>query len=214
MNPFFSSLLEMLVTKLLVFLGPGLNAAGIVIPDIGHTANLVVQALITLGGVVWGVIAHNRAIDLGASNPVAVATKPKVSLPTATIAVLLIPCLGLYGCTAAQFNSGLTEAESAAWTAANALETVNTATGGTLTTALVDYALTSTHNSGDEAVVNAAAAEANKVIAAQAAAKVAGLSASGQQAVTTAALTDPNVIAVGAAAATAPTHVAAVPAAN
>lgn len=93
----------------------------------------------------------------------------------------------------------LSAAESDAWTAINTLETVNTATGGVLTTAAVNYALTSTHNSGDEAIANAAAAAANKVIAAQAAAHVS--SGAANQAIATAVLNDPTTVQAATAAA-------------
>src|ERR1700675_901923 len=109
--------------------------------------------------------------------------------------LILFLTFGLYGCTMTQLQQAMTKAESAAWTAANALETVNTATGGALTTALVSYALKQTHNTGDAAIAQAAAAEANQVIAAQAAAHAAGMSSAGNQAVATNILSDPGVIA-------------------
>lgn len=108
------------------------------------------------------------------------------------MSLLLIPFLT--ACTTLQLHDAMTKAESAAWTAASALETVNTETGGILTTALVHYALKQTHNLGDETVVQAAAAEANKVIAVQVAAKAAGTSDRGLQSAATTVLSDPGVI--------------------
>lgn len=105
------------------------------------------------------------------------------------------------GCTSAQFQSGLTSAESAAWTAASAYETVNAATGGVLTKTILNSALVATHNSGDIAVVDAGASIADSVISAQAAAHTAGVtSPAGLQAVATTVLSDPGTIAKAAAA--------------
>lgn len=115
---------------------------------------------------------------------------------------ITILSLALVMCACTQTQ--LTEGEVAAQTAANALETVNTATGGGVTLftqAVVDKALTSTHNSGDIAVVNAAIAEGEVALKAQLAAKTA--SPMTGQAITTAILTDPNTIETGAEAAAA-----------
>lgn len=114
---------------------------------------------------------------------------------------LLFVAVSLCACTQTQ----LTEGETAAQTAANVLETVNTATDGgvtLLTQALVDKGLASTHNSGDVDVVNAAIAEGAAALKVQVAAKAAGVSPVAAQTMTTAVLTDPNTIALGATAAT------------
>jgi hypothetical protein len=116
------------------------------------------------------------------------------------ISIIAFACL-LAGCTAAQIQTTEQEATAAAQTAENVLETVNVATGGTITTALANYALKVTHNSGDAAIVDATIAEQTAIEKAQLAAKAAGTSGPGLQAVATALLVDPNTTTIGATAA-------------
>jgi hypothetical protein len=111
-----------------------------------------------------------------------------------TCFLLLFSCVLNTGCTSAEFQSALTQAESGAWTIANAYETVNTATGGTLTTSLLNSALVATHNTPDESLVDTAAKLADAAIAAKAAAANAGATPTAQQAAVTNVLSDPGVI--------------------
>lgn len=104
------------------------------------------------------------------------------------------------GCSTAQVQAGLSDAQ----TASNILETINTDTGGGVTLftqALVDKALTSTHNGGDVGIVNATIAEGAAALKVQQAAKAAGISSTTAQTLTTGVLTDSAVIDTGAAAA-------------
>lgn len=117
-----------------------------------------------------------------------------------SITPAVIGAISLSGCTVAQVQAGLSDAQ----TAANILETINTDTGGGVTLftqALVDKALTSTHNSGDIGIVNATIAEGAAALKVQTAASQAGVSSTAGQSLTTAVLTDPAVINTGAAAA-------------
>lgn len=107
----------------------------------------------------------------------------------------------LCACSAIQLQDAMTKAEAGAWTIANAYETVNTATGGQLTTSLLNQALVATHNTPDEALVDTAAKLADAAIQAKAAAAIAGASPVGQQAAVTTVLSDPGVISTAAAAA-------------
>jgi len=101
------------------------------------------------------------------------------------------------GCATAS-SPALTAAESAAWTAANTLLTTDQANGNVLTKAIISQALAATHNSGDAAVVDAAAALGEKLIQTQTAAKAAGASPTALQTITTTVLSDPAVIEAAA----------------
>jgi fatty acid/phospholipid biosynthesis enzyme len=131
------------------------------------------------------------------------------------LSLLLI--VAFTGCSSTQFQETMTEAESLAWTFAGGYETANAATGGAITKSLLNAGLVATHNTPDEAVVDALGASADAAIKTQAAAvanKLAasvvaagntaaanGASPAGIQAAQTAALSDPGVIATAAAAA-------------
>jgi len=137
--------------------------------------------------------------------------------------LLIVPFLSLLliACSTAQVQEAETVGESIAWTTANAYETANTASGGALTTSLVNAALVATHNTPDIAAADALASVANTavtpVIVAQtkaiqtklatavtsagATAQAAGASPAGIQAAQTAVLSDPGVIESAAAAA-------------
>lgn len=115
--------------------------------------------------------------------------------------VALITCLFLFsgalmqtGCSSQQLQETMTVAEAATWTAANAYETVNTATGGALTKGLLNLALTTTDNANDEAIVDAGGALADTLIKSQAAAATAKASPGSLQTIATTILSDPNVV--------------------
>lgn len=113
---------------------------------------------------------------------------------------LLFVAVSLCACSTTQ----LSETESAAETAANVLETINTDTGGGVTLftqAAANAALKATHNTGDQAIVDATIAEAATALKFQQAAANAGVPSSTSQVVTTAILTDPATIQIGATAA-------------
>lgn len=109
--------------------------------------------------------------------------------------------IAISGCTAIQLHNAMTKAEAAAWTVANAYETVNAATGGTLTKDLLNKALVASHNTPDIAIVDKGGALADAAINAQLAARKAGASVQGQQAAVANILSDPGVIQTVAATA-------------
>lgn len=105
----------------------------------------------------------------------------------------------LFGCTTTQLHDAMTKAEAGAWTIANAYETVNTATGGTLTKNLLNAALKATHNTPDTDLVQTAGKLADAAINAQLTARNSGASNLGQQAAITNVLSDSGVIQSAAA---------------
>jgi len=120
------------------------------------------------------------------------------------LSALLAATLVLVACSTAQIATAEAEATAAAETAENVLETVNTDTGGgvtLLTQSLVNKALISTHNAGDQAVVDAAIAEGAAALKVQVAAQSAGLSSTDAQTLTTAVLVSPTTTIIGATAA-------------
>jgi hypothetical protein len=135
--------------------------------------------------------------------------------------VTALIAVALTACSTTQLQEAETVGESIAWTTANAYETANTAAGGALTSSLLNAALVSTHNTPDEAVVDALGKQADGALKSVASAQVAAIQAklataasnagsaaaasgatgTGIQAAQTAVLSDPGVIAKAAAAA-------------